>query len=348
MEKYMTTGSGQELKLIQTIEPEILLSDEQKQELLNQCEDTINKNLKNVIEFSQALYIIKSNALYKLNGFKTFTEYCFKKWSLSRRYINNHIQDYVAIEPIKNEVGAIAPELNESHLRALLEAPTPELRLEVIKELIEKKIPLTATKIKETIKEKLPPIKSVSTSDNTVPDNNKKNRVPDKIKLLLKYEQIIKNNISLTSCSSVHQIKLLQEKMNGLFDDLLEEYYKINQPEKILDNKLLSNVPNEYRNFEQFEQEFIDYMQKCDKIGKSKDPEIRKKNSERGANKTRNTPFHTICDKLPEKIKEEFNACFRRGCWSTVIAKDWEDLYKITDAEHLSISLYNLLKSKNP
>jgi len=76
---------------------------------LERCEVVIKQGLNTFIEVGEALFLIRDKRLYR-REFKTFEDYCQKKWSLGKRYVSQLIQ---ASKVITN-LGAMAPVLPES------------------------------------------------------------------------------------------------------------------------------------------------------------------------------------------------------------------------------------------
>jgi hypothetical protein len=107
------------------------LSTTEERELAN-CEAIIDRNLGGFRETGEALMKIRDGKLYKVE-FKTFEEYCQKRWNFGRTYAHRMIESAKVIKnllPMGNK-----PE-SERQARVLAPLPPQEQR-EVWKEAVE-------------------------------------------------------------------------------------------------------------------------------------------------------------------------------------------------------------------
>ena len=89
---------------------------------LQQCETIINDGLNKLYDMGKALEAIKSEKLYK-PGYKTFDEYCLKRWDLSYKRVHQIIQHARTVDKISTVVD-VSPE-TERQTRELNKSSDP-------------------------------------------------------------------------------------------------------------------------------------------------------------------------------------------------------------------------------
>jgi hypothetical protein len=121
---------------------------------LTECEKVIERGLSNFIEVGNALMKIRDGKLYRAE-FKTFEEYCRKRWSMSRQNAHELIG---AAEVSQNLSGTPDKPTSVSQTRHLVSLP-PEKQKEVWKEAVETAPEgrVTAAHV-EKVKEKFTPL----------------------------------------------------------------------------------------------------------------------------------------------------------------------------------------------
>jgi hypothetical protein len=88
-------------------------------------EAIIQNGLRTFIEVGNALLEIRDERLYREQGFKTFEDYCQKRWGWGRNYANKQI---IAAEVIQNLGTNVPKPKNEAQARELARLPVEQQR----------------------------------------------------------------------------------------------------------------------------------------------------------------------------------------------------------------------------
>ena len=112
------------------------LSTEETHEL-ERCESVIKQHLSAFFEVGNALLEIQRKKLYRAE-FRTFEEYCHKRWDMSRFYAYRHIQGAEVVGHLLT-IGNIPLPQNESQVRPLVSMPLKQAKKTWMKVLAESK-----------------------------------------------------------------------------------------------------------------------------------------------------------------------------------------------------------------
>lgn len=123
-----------------------------EKESLVALEKVIERGKKSFVEVGAALAEIRDSKLYR-QGFKTFAEYCDKRWGWKANYCHKLIEAADTVAKLPPEKCTIVH--NESQARALAAVPEPE-RAAVLEKAAESG-PVTAASIKAAAVEVMEP-----------------------------------------------------------------------------------------------------------------------------------------------------------------------------------------------
>lgn len=114
------------------------LNDEE-QELFEECEIDIQKNLRGTFILGYRLEQIRDQKLYRGEGYTSFETYCKKRWDFSKTHANRHIQAYLC----------------EQHLQSVKDVevyvPTKESEVRFIADLKPEQWVEVAAKVREAV-----------------------------------------------------------------------------------------------------------------------------------------------------------------------------------------------------
>ncbi|MGD0898126.1 MAG: DUF5131 family protein [Thermoguttaceae bacterium] len=114
------------------------LSEAQEQSLLEECEATIETNLKGFYDVGVALKRIRDQRLYRVAGHKTFEAYCQARWDFGRVRAHQLIDAAEVLENVNNcEQITLPPPANEGQARELAKLE-PEQQVEVWKKVVDR------------------------------------------------------------------------------------------------------------------------------------------------------------------------------------------------------------------
>ena len=295
---------------------------------LNRLEIIIQEGKKTILntffDIGEALSIISKKKLFRDN-YKTFEIYCLEKWDISDRQARNLINAYSVLNSLKNRT--IVPKIlpaTETQCRPLSRIKNIEDQIKVL-DSVHGKINNPNNTVPLSLTEKL--IKQTSIELNFLKEPVQKEKY-----LVSPYQLQINDKLKeLKRWDNVDEIKSLQVQINIIFSDLIKTFEQQKPgPEIIIEDE---------QDFEQFENEFLEYMEECKVFSKSKDKETRKKNRERGWNTSRYPLFSWTCQNLPERLKEKFEKYFTSGCWSYVMSSSFEALFDINKLNETATSL---------
>lgn len=114
---------------------------------LARFEKTIEAGELTFVEVGLALTAIRDRKLYR-KDFDTFEGYCFQKWGWTHRRGNQLIKAASVVQALPENLGKIVP--NDSVARELSKT-TPQKRQEVLSDLKEKKVKITAKSIRKSL-----------------------------------------------------------------------------------------------------------------------------------------------------------------------------------------------------
>ena len=117
-----------------TIYHETALSSEETHDL-EKCEAVIRQHLSAFFEVGNALLEIQRKKLYRAE-FKTFEDYCHKRWDMSRFYAYRHIQGAEVVSHLLT-IGNIPLPQNEAQVRPLVSMPLKQAKKTWMKVLAE-------------------------------------------------------------------------------------------------------------------------------------------------------------------------------------------------------------------
>lgn len=303
--------------------------DKQKYNLI-ELENIIEEGKKTILttffDIGKSLFIIREGDLFQ-KGYGTFQNYCLEKWDISDRQARNLINAYSVINSLKN--GTIVPKIypqTETQCRPLSKIKNVEDQIKVL-DSVHGKINNPNNTVPLSLTEKL--IKQTSIELHFLKEPVKKEK-----DLVSPYQSKMYDKLKeFKTWDSVDEIKSLQVQINIIFFDLIKTFEQQEPepgPEIIFEDE---------QDFEQFENEFLKYMEECKVFSKSKDKETRKKNRERGWNTSRYPLFSWTCQNLPERLKEKFEKYFTSGCWSYVMSSSFEALFEINKLNETATSL---------
>lgn len=133
-----------------------------KKQILDELEDVIDQGTRGFLSIGGALKKIRDEKLYKQTEWKTFTEYCRKRWDYDRSYFNRCIQAWEIFDALKDALSDVT--VLESHIRELRPLfdhfPHDEAMVksgEVFRQVLgETKGKLTADRIRQAVTETIP------------------------------------------------------------------------------------------------------------------------------------------------------------------------------------------------
>ena len=130
--------ASQEILTLTTPKDGDVLTTPQQKGLLSMCEATIRTNLEGYYAVGVALATIRDQTLYKLDGFKTFDEYCAARWSFGRARACQLIKAAEVVTTVNNcKQPGLSPPVNEAQARELAKL-NPEQQVTVWKKVVEK------------------------------------------------------------------------------------------------------------------------------------------------------------------------------------------------------------------
>lgn len=295
---------------------------------LTKLERIIQEGKKTIIntffDIGEALFIISKKKLFR-DEYDTFEIYCLEKWDISDRQARNLINAYRVLNSLKN--GTIVPKIypqTETQCRPLSKIKNVEDQVKVL-DSVHGKINNPNNTVPLTLTEKL--IKETSIELHFLKEPVKKEK-----DLVSPYQSKMYDKLKeFKRWDNVDEIKSLQVQINIIFSDLIKTFEQAEPgPEIIIEDE---------KDFEQFENEFLEYMEECKVFAKSRDKETRKKNREKGWNTSRYPLFSWTCQNLPERLKEKFEKYFTSGCWSYVMSSSFESLFEINKLNETATSL---------
>jgi hypothetical protein len=145
------------------------LTNTEKKGLFSKCEAAIRANVEGFFAVGLALTTIRSNHLYKLDGFKKFEAYCEARWSFGKARASQLIK---AAKTVNNcKLADLPSPANEGQARELAKLK-PEQQIEVWKAVI-KKAPadkITAQVVAKAVTSKLTPKQSKAAEAEPTPE----------------------------------------------------------------------------------------------------------------------------------------------------------------------------------
>lgn len=95
---------------------------------LVECEETIEQGIQTFVEVGQALMRIRNGKLYRAAGFKTFEDYCKRRWSFTRQYASLVIDAAEAARNLKMSTMVDILPASERQARPLTRLGPPQQR----------------------------------------------------------------------------------------------------------------------------------------------------------------------------------------------------------------------------
>lgn len=88
-------------------------------------------------------------------GYKTFEEYCKKRWNYSRQHVTNWVRQSDLLLGLGEGFETIVSNLSEGVVRELVPLPTSEYQKEVLEKVLSKNPQPTAKEMREGVEKKL-------------------------------------------------------------------------------------------------------------------------------------------------------------------------------------------------
>lgn len=185
-------------------------------------ERVIRDNTDGFRKVGAALEIIRDERLYR-RDFKTFEDYCQKKWGYGRRYANQVVAGAAAVKSLPPDLGVLVPK--SSAAVALSKVPVKD-RAAVVNEVSKGGAPVTAKSITEQSKAKFVPLPRVTDELGWV--------IPEKIMHLWNRRPEVKKLMEAISEVKCHVDAALEENdplyrelQNSIVADLKQVYHNL-------------------------------------------------------------------------------------------------------------------------